>query len=134
MWSWRMIFAGVFVMGLLLVGWQGALAAPAKAPGEPVSEVVVLNLGAQPTAISARKSYVGARKGVTWSNGEWHHYVEFDTSGRCGSDPVVIGPRPSSPWGYVKGSNCTRFRAGYWWPSNWWDPMPAFYWLLTVSE
>lgn len=77
--------------------------------------------------------YWGARKGITWEGGEYHHYVEFNTN-RCGDVQIVTAPLPSSRWGFVNGSNCRKYRVGYSWPGNLWDPFPAWAWSIRVWE
>lgn len=125
-----------FVMMVILgaaarpVAAQSIITTPATAP---VATEAGVDAAAAVRPLASYRFYWGARKGITWDGREHHHYVEFDTN-RCGEVSIWSAPLPSSRWGFVNGSNCRKYRVGYSWPSNWWDPYFAWQWVILVRE
>jgi hypothetical protein len=83
-----------------------------------------------PQSASAGACFNGVRKGVVWDGREWHHYVDFAVNVSAPDNlwRITSAPLPSSMWpGYYD-----RYykRAGYSWPSNWWDPFSASSWRI----
>ena len=74
--------------------------------------------------------YIGASKGTSWSDGEWHHYVDFNITNSASGWRwrVTEAPLASSLWRNY--STSSHIRVAYRWPSNWWDPFPASDWKI----
>lgn len=124
----------VVATALLLSVLANGSPAQAQATTDGTSGPATIAPSPRTSSILAWRTYTGARKGILYSGGEYHHYVEFDTSGRCGNSASVSGPLWPSPWGYVSGSNCRKYRAGYRFFGNlpdWYSPSS---WKLTVNE
>jgi hypothetical protein len=91
--------------------------------------VVSLLAFALPHSVSAGTvCFSGNSKGLMYDSKGWHHYVQFNVD-RNGAGWNVYGPLPSSVWGYYASKTV---RAGYNWPSNWWDPFPASMWKVCL--
>lgn len=131
--------SGVIAASLMMVilgvaaGPVAAQSTSAASSTASVSAEAGMDAPAAVRPLASWRYYLGARKGITREGGEYHHYVEFNTN-RCGDVQIVTAPLPSSRWGFVNGSNCRRYRVGYNWPSNWWDPYPAWMWSIRVWE
>jgi hypothetical protein len=103
-----------------------------------VALVLVLLQAMVPTPVQAgTQCYSGTAKGLVYSNGEWHHYVEFlvNISLSDGYWYIKSSPVSSSLWpGYyshLRGSGPAVYKeVGYRWPSNWWDPYSASSWVI----
>lgn len=83
---------------------------------------------------SCTQYFTGMDKGVFWSNGEWHHYVDFEVGDL---DPlyrwdIVDAPLPSSFSREYAPSSVKRVT--YRWPSNWQDPFPANDWKICIRS
>lgn len=78
------------------------------------------------TALAAGTCFKGSSKGVIWDGKAWHHYVQFNVDVN-GAGWKVSGPLWPSVWGY---SASKVVRAGYSWPSNWWDPYSPSSWTV----
>ncbi len=81
------------------------------------------------------KYYDGQSKGIVWSRGEWHHYVDFSTDITAPRQrwKITQAPLPSSLWRSNDSSIPTN-RVGYRWPSDWISPFPADTWQICLLE
>ena len=130
-WRRTLVIATALLLSVLAIGSPAHAQATTDGTSGPAT---IAPLSPRTNSILAWKRYTGVRKGILYSGGEYHHYVEFDTSGRCGNSASVSGPLWPSPWGYVSGSNCRKYRAGY----RFFGRLPDWYspssWKLTVNE
>jgi hypothetical protein len=82
---------------------------------------------------SCTQYYTGVDKGIFWSSGSWHHYVDFkvDDSGLLHRWDITDAPLPSAFWKEYQSSSVKRVT--YRWPSNWHDPFPASDWTICLK-
>lgn len=86
------------------------------------------------TAGTCTRYFSGTSKGLVKDSQGWHHYVNFAVNLSAPDQywKVTKAPLSTSLWpGYY---DTFYKRAGYSWPSNWWDPFPASSWQICLMS
>ncbi len=92
-------------------------------------------------ASAATQCYRGSWKGLVYSGGSWHHYVEFPVNVSMADQYWYIQSRPfgfpfgaslwSGYYAYHRQSGPPVYKEmGYNWPGTAWDPYSASSWVI----